>query len=68
VPFLFTGGQAALIAAAGLSAVALFGLGAAITRLTGGSPVRSGLRQLAFGASAAAITYGIGAAVGSAIH
>jgi VIT1/CCC1 family predicted Fe2+/Mn2+ transporter len=68
VPFLFAGGQAALIAAAGLSAVALFGLGAAITRLTGGSPVRSGLRQLAFGASAAAITYGIGAAVGSAIH
>lgn len=68
VPFLFAGGQGALIAAAGLSAAALFGLGAGITRLTGGGAVRSGLRQLAFGASAAAITYGIGAAVGSAIH
>ena len=68
LPFLFAGGQNALIAAAALSAVALFGLGAGITRLTGVGAVRSGLRQLAFGASAATITYGIGAFVGSAIR
>ena len=68
LPFLITGGQLALIAAAGLSAVALFGLGAGITRLTGTRPIRSGLRQLAFGASAAAITYGIGVVVGTALR
>jgi len=68
LPFLLTGGQVALLAAAALSAIGLFGLGAGITRLTGVGPIRSGLRQLAFGASAAAITYGIGAAVGTALR
>jgi vacuolar iron transporter family protein len=68
VPFLVTSGQIALIAAAGLSGIAIFALGAGITRLTGVHPVRSGLRQLAFGAAAAAITYGIGVLVGSALH
>lgn len=68
LPFLITGGQVALIAAAGLSGIAIFGLGAGITRLTGIRPVRSGLRQLAFGASAATITYGIGVLVGTALR
>ena len=68
LPFLLTGGQVALIAAAVMSAVALFGLGAGITRLTGMHPLRSGLRQLAFGAAAASITYGIGVAVGTALR
>ena len=68
LPFLLVDGQVALVAAAGLSGVALLGLGAGITRLTGIHPVRSGLRQLAFGASAALITYGIGLAVGTALR
>jgi VIT1/CCC1 family predicted Fe2+/Mn2+ transporter len=68
LPFILTGGQIALIAAAGLSAVALFGLGAGITGLTGTNAIRSGLRQVAFGASAAAITYGIGLVVGTALR
>lgn len=68
LPFLITGGQSAILVAAGLSAVALFGLGAGITTLTGIHPIRSGLRQLAFGASAAAITYGIGVLVGTALR
>lgn len=68
LPFLVSGGQVALIAAAGLSGVAIFGLGAGITRLTGIHPVRSGLRQLGFAATAAAITYGIGVAVGMALR
>ena len=68
VPFLVIGAQPALVAAAVLSAIALFGLGAGITRLTGMDPIRSGLRQLAFGATAAAITYGIGVAVGTALR
>lgn len=68
VPFLVIGAQPALVAAAVLSAIALFGLGVGITRLTGMDPIRSGLRQLAFGATAAAITYGIGVAVGTALR
>ena len=68
VPFLVIGAQPALVAAAILSGIALFGLGAGITRLTGMDPIRSGLRQLAFGATAAAITYGIGVAVGRALR
>lgn len=68
VPFLVIGAQPALVAAGLLSGIALFGLGAGITRLTGMDPIRSGLRQLAFGATAAAITYGIGVAVGTALR
>lgn len=68
LPFLVTGGTVALIAAALLSGLALFGLGAGITRLTGTSPIRSGMRQLAFGAAAAAITYSIGLLVGTAVR
>ena len=68
VPFLVIGAQPALVAAGLLSGIALFGLGAGITRLTGMDPIRSGLRQLAFGATAAAITYGIGVAVGRALR
>lgn len=68
VPFLVIGAQPALVAAALLSGIALFGLGAGITGLTGIAPIRSGLRQLAFGATAAAITYGIGVAVGTALR
>jgi VIT1/CCC1 family predicted Fe2+/Mn2+ transporter len=68
LPFLVLNGQFALLAAAGLSAIAVFALGAGITRLTGIHPLRSGLRQLAFGASAAAATYGIGVLVGTAIR
>jgi VIT1/CCC1 family predicted Fe2+/Mn2+ transporter len=66
--FLVTDGQAALIAAAVLSGIAVFALGAGITRLTGLHPVASGLRQLAFGAAAASITYGIGVLVGAALR
>lgn len=68
LPFLVTGGQVALFAAAGLSGIAIFALGAGITRLTGIHPVRSGSRQLAFAAAAAGITYGVGVVVGTALR
>lgn len=68
VPFLVSSAQPALVAAAALSGIALFALGAGITRLTGTNPIRSGLRQFAFGAAAAAITYGIGVVVGTALR
>lgn len=68
LPFLVTGGSPALLIAGALSGVALFALGAGITGLTGLHPIRAGLRQLAFGAIAAAITYGIGAIVGTFVR
>ncbi|MDP9468622.1 MAG: VIT1/CCC1 transporter family protein, partial [Chloroflexota bacterium] len=68
LPFLVVDGSSAVLAAAAVSGIALFGLGAGITNLTGMNPIRAGLRQLAFGAAAAAITYGIGAAVGGIVR
>jgi vacuolar iron transporter family protein len=50
-----------------VSALGLFGIGAAITLLTGRGVLLSGLRQLAFGATAFVVTYGIGALFGTAV-
>jgi VIT1/CCC1 family predicted Fe2+/Mn2+ transporter len=67
VPFVFLTGTAAIIVSTILAGLALFGVGAAITLVTGRGMLRSGLRQLAFGLAAAAITFGIGSLVGVAI-
>jgi VIT1/CCC1 family predicted Fe2+/Mn2+ transporter len=64
VPFFFTGGIAGVIWSAGLSAIGLFGIGAAITLFTGKSVWSSGLRQVFFGLAAAAITFGVGRLIG----
>lgn len=66
-PFAFTTGTPAIVAAAVLSALALFAIGALITVITGRSAARAGLRQLAIGIAAAAVTYGIGRLLGTAI-
>jgi VIT1/CCC1 family predicted Fe2+/Mn2+ transporter len=47
-----------------LSALALFGIGAAITLLTGRSVWYSGMRQVIVGLAAAGITFGIGRLIG----
>jgi VIT1/CCC1 family predicted Fe2+/Mn2+ transporter len=67
LPFVFLSGNTALAVALGVSAVGLFTIGAAITLLTGKSPLLSGLRQLAFGAAAFTVTYGIGALFGTVV-
>lgn len=67
VPFLIGSGVGAIIAATVLAGGALFALGAAITRLTGRNPLLAGLRQLAFGMAAAAVTFVIGTLLGTAI-
>ncbi|HET9416608.1 MAG TPA: VIT1/CCC1 transporter family protein, partial [Candidatus Limnocylindria bacterium] len=67
VPFLVTDGSAAIVASALLSGAMLFGLGAAITIMTGRNPILAGLRQLGFGMVAAAITFGIGTLLGTAV-
>jgi VIT1/CCC1 family predicted Fe2+/Mn2+ transporter len=67
VPFFVATGLPAIAASAALSGIGLFALGAAITLLTGRHPVQAGLRQVGFGLAAAAITFGIGALLGTAI-
>lgn len=63
-PFMIFDGQKAILLSLISSVIGLFGIGAAITLLTGKSVWFSGLRQVAFGLAAAAITYGIGSLIG----
>jgi VIT1/CCC1 family predicted Fe2+/Mn2+ transporter len=63
-PFIFLDGNKAILLSIGSSVVGLFGIGAAITLLTGKSVLFSGFRQVAFGLAAAAVTYGIGTLIG----
>lgn len=67
VPFLVASGRVALALGAGLSGLALFGVGAAITLFTGRSAWRSGGRQLVLGLAAAGLTHAIGRALGVAL-
>ena len=67
LPFLFFRGTLAVASSAVVSALALFGLGAAITVFTGTPVWRSGGRQLLLGLAAAGLTFGIGKLIGIAI-
>jgi VIT1/CCC1 family predicted Fe2+/Mn2+ transporter len=60
VPFLFGSGGPAVAVSAVLSGAALFGVGAAMSYLTGRNALLSGLRMLGIGAAAAGITYLVG--------
>ena len=65
VPFLL--GTGSLPAAVALSLVALFVAGAVVSRFTDRSALYSGTRQLVLGATAAALTYGVGSVVGTGV-
>ncbi len=65
LPYLIGSGTAALVAAIVLALAAMFGVGATIGALNGRSAVRMGLRQMAVGALAAAVTFGIGHLIGA---
>jgi vacuolar iron transporter family protein len=67
LPFVFLDGTAAAVASAALSALALFGIGALITLVTGRGVLVSGLRQVGIGAAAAALTFGVGALIGGVV-
>jgi VIT1/CCC1 family predicted Fe2+/Mn2+ transporter len=67
VPFLFGGGTVALVTAIVLAVLALFGVGAGIGVLNGRSAVASGARQVVAGGLAAAVTFGAGLLIGSAV-
>ncbi|MBE0612597.1 MAG: VIT1/CCC1 transporter family protein [Burkholderiales bacterium] len=60
LPFIALGGGRALPVSIGVTALALFSVGAAISLFTGRSALRDGLRMLAIGAAAGGLTYAIG--------
>ncbi len=61
LPWIFgLSGPAAVAVALTLVGVALLGTGAMVGLLSGAPPLRRGLRQLAIGFGAAAVTYGLG--------
>jgi VIT1/CCC1 family predicted Fe2+/Mn2+ transporter len=59
-PFLLMPGASALPSAIGVTAVALFVVGATLSLFTGRNAALSGARMLALGAAAGAITFAIG--------
>ena len=63
-PFIFLQGDVAIALSVGSSIVGLFGIGSAITLFTGKGIFFSGMRQVIFGLTAAAITYGVGVLIG----
>lgn len=66
LPYLFgLAGWAAIGVAAVLVGIALLGTGAVVGVLSGASPLRRALRQLAIGFGAAAVTYGLGLLFGT---
>jgi VIT1/CCC1 family predicted Fe2+/Mn2+ transporter len=64
LPFLFASGPSALVVAVALTAVALFGIGSAISLFTGRGALRGGVRMLLIGGAAAACTFLIGKVLG----
>ena len=64
LPLLVARGPVALAASAVVSALGLFGIGAAITIFTGAPVWRSGGRQLLLGLAAAGVTFALGRLLG----
>jgi vacuolar iron transporter family protein len=67
LPFLALSGMSAAWASLGVSAAAMFAIGAGTTLFTGRGVAFSGLRQLAVGVAAAGVTFAIGKLVGATI-
>lgn len=68
LPYLFgLGGTAAVLVSAGLVGIVLLATGAIVGLLSGASPLKRALRQLAIGFGAAAATYLLGLAFGTAL-
>jgi VIT1/CCC1 family predicted Fe2+/Mn2+ transporter len=67
VPYFFGGGDVVFAVTLGVSLVALFGVGAGVSLLTGRSMLFSGARQVAIGAAAAAVTFLVGRLIGVSV-
>ena len=68
LPYLALSGAMALLVSIACTLAALFLVGLGVSRLTHRRPLRSGLRQAALGLLAAAVTYGIGMLLGTAVR
>jgi VIT1/CCC1 family predicted Fe2+/Mn2+ transporter len=68
VPFLVLTGTGAFAFSIAASGVALFGIGLAVSRLTHRQAIWTGVRQAGLGGLAAAVTFGIGSLLGTAVH
>ena len=64
LPWFFGSGTVAVVTSIILGALAALAVGVALATFTGRSKVRTALRQLGIAAAVAAVTYGIGTAVG----
>ena len=67
LPYLLGSGVVAFGAALVMSLAALFAVGAAVSLLTGRGILFSGIRQVAIGAAAAIVTYGVGTIIGVSV-
>jgi vacuolar iron transporter family protein len=67
VPYVLAAGSVAFIGSFVLSLAALFGVGAAVSLLTGRGVLFSGARQVVIGAAAALVTYVVGSGLGVAV-
>ena len=68
LPFLLLGGgRVAFALSIAASGIALFAIGLAVSRLTHRNAILSGVRQAALGGAAAAVTFGIGSLLGTAV-
>jgi VIT1/CCC1 family predicted Fe2+/Mn2+ transporter len=67
LPFLLGGGAVVFGVSIGLSLLALFAVGAGVSLLTGRGTLFSGIRQMAIGSLAAAVTYGVGLLIGVSV-
>ncbi len=69
LPFLVLGGgHMAFALSIAASGVALFAVGLGVSRLTHRHPILSGVRQAALGGVAAAVTFGVGSLLGTAVR
>jgi vacuolar iron transporter family protein len=66
-PFFFLSGSAVIVTSLVVSACAMFGIGAGTTLFTGRGMLFSGMRQVAIGIAAAAVTFGLGRLIGASI-
>jgi VIT1/CCC1 family predicted Fe2+/Mn2+ transporter len=68
LPFIFgMDGTPAILLSAVLVGIALLATGGVVGLLSGASPAKRGLRQLAIGLGAAAVTYVLGLLFGSSV-
>lgn len=68
VPFLILKGSPAFAVSIAASGIALFAIGMAVSKLTHRHAIWTGVRQVALGGLAAAVTFGIGSLLGTAVH